>query len=122
MSRSTAAPRAAIAALGRTPEPDSALANLVRILEAAEPSEAAAIGRELAASGQLRSRLLNLLGASDALADHLALFPEHWRVLLDDDAGTPTERITSAVAEDADNLVNDLRVGLPPRGGRGRGA
>ena len=98
---------AAIAALGRTPDPDTALRNLARILEAATAEQAASIVEALRTSGALRSRLLNLLGASEALADHLALFPGHWQVLSDDDPLDPTTRITTAVAGDP---VADLRA------------
>jgi glutamate-ammonia-ligase adenylyltransferase len=98
---------AAIAALGRTPDPDAALHHLVRIVEAADPEEAAAIAGALRDSGGLRSRLLNLLGASEALADHLASFPTHWRVLLDDDPLDPATRIKSAIRTDP---VADLRA------------
>ena len=98
---------AAIAALGRTPDADAALRNLVQIVTAADEAEAVELTAALANSGLLRSRLLNLLGASEALSEHLARYPRHWRVLLDDDARTPTQRIADAV--DA-HVVNDLRV------------
>jgi glutamate-ammonia-ligase adenylyltransferase len=89
---------AAIAALGRTPDADAALHGLIRIVDAADPDEARAIAAALTASGDVRSRLLNLLGASDALAEHLAQFPDHWRVLLDGEAGTAAQRIADSVA------------------------
>ena len=97
----------AIAALGRAPDADAALRNLVRIVDAADPAQAQAIVEAMTSSSDLRSRLLNLLGASDALADHLAQFPHHWRVLLDDDPGTPAERISAAVLADP---IGDLRA------------
>ncbi|MDQ0760187.1 bifunctional [glutamine synthetase] adenylyltransferase/[glutamine synthetase]-adenylyl-L-tyrosine phosphorylase [Streptomyces canus] len=66
-------------ALGATADPDLALHGLVRLLEA-QP------GRELLdtviAAKPLRDRLLGVLGASAALAEHLARHPGDWHALV----------------------------------------
>ncbi|MDF3150164.1 bifunctional glutamine-synthetase adenylyltransferase/deadenyltransferase, partial [Streptomyces sp. T21Q-yed] len=70
-------------ALGATADPDLALHGLVRLLEA-QPGPAAQ--RELLdtviAAKPLRDRLLGVLGASAALADHLARHPSDWQALV----------------------------------------
>ncbi|MER7970010.1 bifunctional [glutamine synthetase] adenylyltransferase/[glutamine synthetase]-adenylyl-L-tyrosine phosphorylase [Streptomyces sp. NPDC096080] len=70
-------------ALGATADPDLALLGLVRLLEA-QPGSLAR--RELLdtviAAKPLRDRLLGVLGASAALADHLARHPRDWEVLV----------------------------------------
>lgn len=69
-------------ALGATADPDLALHGLVRLLEA-QPGPAAQ--RELVdtliAAKPLRDRLLGVLGASAALADHLAKHAGDWQEL-----------------------------------------
>ncbi|MCD9874308.1 bifunctional [glutamine synthetase] adenylyltransferase/[glutamine synthetase]-adenylyl-L-tyrosine phosphorylase [Streptomyces guryensis] len=70
-------------ALGATADPDLALLGLVRLLEA-QPGTTAR--RELLdtliAAKPLRDRLLGVLGASAALADHLARHPRDWEALV----------------------------------------
>ncbi|MEU6504782.1 bifunctional [glutamine synthetase] adenylyltransferase/[glutamine synthetase]-adenylyl-L-tyrosine phosphorylase [Streptomyces sp. NPDC046942] len=70
-------------ALGATADPDLALHGLVRLLEA-QPTPIA--HRELLdtliAAKPLRDRLLGVLGASAALADHLARHPADWHALV----------------------------------------
>ncbi|KUO23093.1 bifunctional [glutamine synthetase] adenylyltransferase/[glutamine synthetase]-adenylyl-L-tyrosine phosphorylase [Streptomyces dysideae] len=70
-------------ALGATADPDLALRGLVRLLEA-QPGPIAQ--RELLdtviAAKPLRDRLLGVLGASAALADHLARHPSDWQALV----------------------------------------
>ncbi|MFD0314530.1 bifunctional [glutamine synthetase] adenylyltransferase/[glutamine synthetase]-adenylyl-L-tyrosine phosphorylase [Streptomyces flavalbus] len=70
-------------ALGATADPDLALHGLVRLLEA-QPSPTAR--RELLdtviAAKPLRDRLLGVLGASAALADHLARHAADWQALV----------------------------------------
>ncbi|MET7684502.1 bifunctional [glutamine synthetase] adenylyltransferase/[glutamine synthetase]-adenylyl-L-tyrosine phosphorylase [Streptomyces sp. NPDC005423] len=70
-------------ALGATPDPDLALHGLVRLLEA-QPDQTAR--RELLdtliAAKPLRDRLLGVLGASAALADHLDRHPLDWQALV----------------------------------------
>jgi glutamate-ammonia-ligase adenylyltransferase len=79
-----------LAMLGRTADPDEALLCLVRLLESAEEQNA---GREelldtLVDDEGTAMRLLAVLGASRALADHLARHPEHWRELTDPALGS----------------------------------
>ncbi|KDN76760.1 bifunctional [glutamine synthetase] adenylyltransferase/[glutamine synthetase]-adenylyl-L-tyrosine phosphorylase [Streptomyces olindensis] len=70
-------------ALGATADPDLALLGLVRLLEA-QPHNGAR--RELLdtliAAKPLRDRLLGVLGASTALADHLTRHPDDWQALV----------------------------------------
>ncbi|MFD0414609.1 bifunctional [glutamine synthetase] adenylyltransferase/[glutamine synthetase]-adenylyl-L-tyrosine phosphorylase [Streptomyces sp. NPDC127108] len=70
-------------ALGATADPDLALLGLVRLTEA-QPDHTAR--RELLdtliSAKPLRDRLLGVLGASEALADHLARHPGDWRALV----------------------------------------
>ncbi|MGY0486903.1 bifunctional [glutamine synthetase] adenylyltransferase/[glutamine synthetase]-adenylyl-L-tyrosine phosphorylase [Streptomyces sp. WG-D5] len=70
-------------ALGATADPDLALLGLVRLVEAQEDET----GRRelldtLIAAKPLRDRLLGVLGASEALADHLARHAKDWRALV----------------------------------------
>ncbi|WAX80391.1 bifunctional [glutamine synthetase] adenylyltransferase/[glutamine synthetase]-adenylyl-L-tyrosine phosphorylase [Streptomyces sp. KMM 9044] len=70
-------------ALGATADPDLALLGLVRLLEA----QTGATGRQelldtLIAAKPLRDRLLGVLGASEALADHLARHADDWQALV----------------------------------------
>ncbi|SFE76042.1 bifunctional [glutamine synthetase] adenylyltransferase/[glutamine synthetase]-adenylyl-L-tyrosine phosphorylase [Streptomyces mirabilis] len=70
-------------ALGATADPDLALLGLVRLVEAQDGHTAE---RELLdtliAAKPLRDRLLGVLGASAALADHLARHPRDWHELV----------------------------------------
>ncbi|MEU5097238.1 bifunctional [glutamine synthetase] adenylyltransferase/[glutamine synthetase]-adenylyl-L-tyrosine phosphorylase [Streptomyces sp. NPDC020996] len=72
-------------ALGATADPDLALHGLVRLLEA-QPGPAPTARRELldtlTAAKPFRDRLLGVLGASAALADHLARHPRDWEALV----------------------------------------
>ncbi|MFE2280679.1 bifunctional [glutamine synthetase] adenylyltransferase/[glutamine synthetase]-adenylyl-L-tyrosine phosphorylase [Streptomyces sp. NPDC059454] len=70
-------------ALGATADPDLALRGLVRLLEA----QSGVTARQelldtLIAAKPLRDRLLGVLGASEALADHLARHPGDWQALV----------------------------------------
>ncbi|MBW1604717.1 bifunctional [glutamine synthetase] adenylyltransferase/[glutamine synthetase]-adenylyl-L-tyrosine phosphorylase [Streptomyces sp. JJ66] len=68
-------------ALGATADPDQALRGLLRLLEAQPDGEAPALLDTLLSAKPLRDRLLGVLGASQALADHLAGHPADWRCL-----------------------------------------
>jgi glutamate-ammonia-ligase adenylyltransferase len=68
-----------IAAIGRTADPDAALEALAELAAAPDGAELRA---QLQASGELRSRLLPLLGVSSALAEHLVLHPQTWPALV----------------------------------------
>jgi glutamate-ammonia-ligase adenylyltransferase len=68
-----------VALLGETADPDQALAGLVRLAERAEPG----LVQELGDDEGTAMRLLSVLGASQALTDHLCRHPEQWRELAD---------------------------------------
>ncbi|MEZ3182118.1 bifunctional [glutamine synthetase] adenylyltransferase/[glutamine synthetase]-adenylyl-L-tyrosine phosphorylase [Streptomyces pimonensis] len=70
-------------AFGATADPDLALRGLVRLLEAQDGATARQeLLDTLIAAKPLRDRLLGVLGASEALADHLARHPGDWRALV----------------------------------------
>ncbi|MET8960447.1 bifunctional [glutamine synthetase] adenylyltransferase/[glutamine synthetase]-adenylyl-L-tyrosine phosphorylase [Streptomyces sp. NPDC004074] len=70
-------------ALGATADPDLALQGLVRLLEAQPaPTARRELLDTLIAAKPLRDRLLGVLGASAALADHLARHPGDWHALV----------------------------------------
>ena len=112
-------------------DPDLALLSLVRLMEAlratepqrrdAEGGPAAEVVGLIAAlrhSGPERDRLLAVLGASTALADHLVAHPEHWRSVTEARPRTAAERIqtlVSAVREPGDDTAYDALRGLSPR-------
>ncbi|WP_053849693.1 bifunctional [glutamine synthetase] adenylyltransferase/[glutamine synthetase]-adenylyl-L-tyrosine phosphorylase [Streptomyces sp. NRRL B-24085] len=66
-------------ALGATADPDLALLGLVRLLEAQPDRE---LLDTLIAAKPFRDRLLGVLGASAALAEHLARHPGDWHALV----------------------------------------
>ncbi|MEW2458561.1 bifunctional [glutamine synthetase] adenylyltransferase/[glutamine synthetase]-adenylyl-L-tyrosine phosphorylase [Streptomyces albus] len=71
-------------ALGATADPDLALLGLLRLVEALEGQgeDAQPLLGTLLTAKPLRDRLLGVLGASDALADHLARHPRDWQALV----------------------------------------
>ncbi|MFF5566668.1 bifunctional [glutamine synthetase] adenylyltransferase/[glutamine synthetase]-adenylyl-L-tyrosine phosphorylase [Streptomyces sp. NPDC012623] len=69
-------------ALGGTADPDLALHGLARLAEAQPPEERRVLMDAVVTAKPLRDRLLGVLGASEALGDHLATHPEDWRVLI----------------------------------------
>ncbi|MEU6100845.1 bifunctional [glutamine synthetase] adenylyltransferase/[glutamine synthetase]-adenylyl-L-tyrosine phosphorylase [Streptomyces flaveolus] len=70
-------------ALGATADPDLALHGLVRLLEAQpDPTGRRELLDTLIAAKPLRDRLLGVLGASEALADHLARHAGDWQALV----------------------------------------
>ncbi|MGS2587577.1 bifunctional [glutamine synthetase] adenylyltransferase/[glutamine synthetase]-adenylyl-L-tyrosine phosphorylase [Streptomyces hebeiensis] len=69
-------------ALGATADPDLALRGLVRLVEAQKPDERAILLDTLVTAKPLRDRLLGVLGASEALGDHLARHPKDWHALV----------------------------------------
>ncbi|MFD4028980.1 bifunctional [glutamine synthetase] adenylyltransferase/[glutamine synthetase]-adenylyl-L-tyrosine phosphorylase [Streptomyces sp. NPDC058637] len=69
-------------ALGATSDPDLALRSLVRLVEAEEAEERQILLDTLVAAKPLRDRLLGVLGASEALGDHLARHPRDWQALV----------------------------------------
>ncbi|HEY7009361.1 MAG TPA: bifunctional [glutamine synthetase] adenylyltransferase/[glutamine synthetase]-adenylyl-L-tyrosine phosphorylase, partial [Jatrophihabitantaceae bacterium] len=92
-----------IAALGRTADPDAALAALAQLAAAESGDELRA---QLCGSGELRARLLPLLGVSSALGEHLIAHPGTWRALLGPaDVDGAAVRLAHAVGADAANPV-----------------
>lgn len=69
-------------ALGGTADPDLALLGLVRLAEAQTPEELPGLLDTLVSAKPLRDRLLGVLGASEALGDHLARHPRDWQALV----------------------------------------
>ncbi|OON71571.1 bifunctional [glutamine synthetase] adenylyltransferase/[glutamine synthetase]-adenylyl-L-tyrosine phosphorylase [Streptomyces tsukubensis] len=69
-------------ALGATADPDLALLGLVRLIEAQPDDERQTLINTLVTAKPLRDRLLGVLGASEALADHLARHPTDWQALV----------------------------------------
>lgn len=68
-------------ALGATADPDLALRSLVRLAEAHDDGERRRFLDTLVTAKPLRDRLLGVLGASEALGDHLARHPRDWQAL-----------------------------------------
>jgi len=66
-------------AFGATADPDLALSGLLRLAEAQQDPQP--LLGTLLTSKPLRDRLLGVLGASEALGDHLAGHPDDWREL-----------------------------------------
>ena len=75
-----------IAILGRSAEPTAALTALLRLADAVDDRDD--LLTALAADEGTAMRLLCVLGASAALADHVLAHPDHWRVLTDPTLGT----------------------------------
>ncbi len=70
--------------LSRAADPDLALRQLVRLTETERPDGSRpGLLRSLRMNAGLRSRLVAVLGASDALGDHLVANPGEWRTLAD---------------------------------------
>ncbi|MET7498291.1 bifunctional [glutamine synthetase] adenylyltransferase/[glutamine synthetase]-adenylyl-L-tyrosine phosphorylase [Streptomyces sp900116325] len=69
-------------ALGVTADPDLALKGLVRLVEAVDADERQVLLDTLITAKPLRDRLLGVLGASEALGDHLARHPGDWHALV----------------------------------------
>ena len=67
-------------------DPDSALLQLVRILESCDEREWRRLVSALQADDDLRRRLIDVIGMSEALGDFLARHPGEWQVLADADA------------------------------------
>ncbi|MFE5299887.1 bifunctional [glutamine synthetase] adenylyltransferase/[glutamine synthetase]-adenylyl-L-tyrosine phosphorylase [Streptomyces sp. NPDC056632] len=69
-------------ALGATADPDLALRGLVRLVEAQPVADRPTLTTTLLSAKPFRDRLLGVLGASEALADHLARHPRDWQTLV----------------------------------------
>ncbi|WP_457205603.1 bifunctional [glutamine synthetase] adenylyltransferase/[glutamine synthetase]-adenylyl-L-tyrosine phosphorylase [Nocardioides sp. P5_C9_2] len=87
--------------LAASADPDAALAGLLRLADevgAHEAEDREAMLAEVADDEGTAMRLCSVLGASAALATHLARHPEHWRELTDPTLGT-TRAAAYAVRE-----------------------
>lgn len=96
-------------ALGATADPDLALRGVVRLVEAEEADERQILLDTLVTAKPLRDRLLGVLGASEALGDHLARHPRDWQALVTYEAtdlhpGVPEFEHELAGADDPDSL------------------
>ncbi|MEU9203091.1 bifunctional [glutamine synthetase] adenylyltransferase/[glutamine synthetase]-adenylyl-L-tyrosine phosphorylase [Streptomyces sp. NPDC048332] len=96
-------------ALGATADPDLALSGVVRLVEAEEADERQILLDTLVTAKPLRDRLLGVLGASEALGDHLARHPRDWQALVTYEAadlhpGVPEFERELAGAVDPDSL------------------
>lgn len=69
-------------ALGATADPDLALRGIARLVEAQDGEERRALLDTLVTAKPLRDRLLGVLGASEALGDHLVRHPRDWHALV----------------------------------------
>ncbi|HEY6745226.1 MAG TPA: bifunctional [glutamine synthetase] adenylyltransferase/[glutamine synthetase]-adenylyl-L-tyrosine phosphorylase [Mycobacteriales bacterium] len=107
---------AVVSALGRTADPDLALLALSRFADTE-------LLTALRTDPVLRRRLLAVLGASTALGDHLAAYPEDWRLLTGapalpdllaavgaDPADPPTGTAGTPARGATDEVITDLRV------------
>ncbi len=104
-----------VALLAGTADPDEALAALVRLVEAADDADD--LLRELAEDEGTAMRLLSVLGASAALADHLVHHPAHWHELTDPLLGC-TRPAAWAVREDLLRAVGADPTDPAPAAGR----
>ncbi|GGY53746.1 bifunctional [glutamine synthetase] adenylyltransferase/[glutamine synthetase]-adenylyl-L-tyrosine phosphorylase [Streptomyces omiyaensis] len=98
-------------ALGATADPDLALRGLVRLVEAQPETERQTLTTTLLSAKPFRDRLLGVLGASEALADHLARHPKDWEALVTYEAADLHPGVTEferGLAEAADPVA--LRV------------
>ncbi len=75
-----------VALLGRTADPDLALDGLLRLTDAA--TDRVELLRAIVDDEGTAMRLLRVLGASQALTDHLVRHPDHWRELRDPTLGS----------------------------------
>ncbi|WAP60369.1 bifunctional [glutamine synthetase] adenylyltransferase/[glutamine synthetase]-adenylyl-L-tyrosine phosphorylase [Streptomyces sp. S465] len=110
--------------LGATADPDLALRGLVRLVEALadvpgdrDETERAdsrqALLDTLVTAKPLRDRLLGVLGASEALGDHLARHPRHWRALMTYEAADPRPTTSDFEKALADGVRDEPGAGLP---------
>ncbi len=99
-----------LAVLARTADPDLALRGLVRLVEAADDGDE--LMSAVADDEGTAMRLLAVLGASTALADHLVRHPEQWKELADPTLGSTRAaafavraELLRAVGADPDDAV-----------------
>ncbi|MEU8552181.1 bifunctional [glutamine synthetase] adenylyltransferase/[glutamine synthetase]-adenylyl-L-tyrosine phosphorylase [Streptomyces roseoverticillatus] len=104
-------------ALGATADPDLALHGLVRLAEAldARPDgDRQALLDTLVTAKPLRDRLLGVLGASEALGDHLARHPGDWHSLVTYEAADLNPGVPEFEKALADGARARREAGLGP--------
>jgi glutamate-ammonia-ligase adenylyltransferase len=98
---------AIVAALGRTAVPDRAVQALADVAGALGAD--GELRRSLSDSASLRARLLNVLGASVGLGEHLVQHPNDWPVLTGspeiDDARIANDLVAAVGADNADPVT-----------------
>jgi glutamate-ammonia-ligase adenylyltransferase len=107
-----------VAFLGRTADPDLALSGLLRLADAVEDRDG--LLRALVEDEGTAMRLLSVLGASQALGDHLVRHPQHWHDLTDPTMGSTRPaayavRASLLSAVGADPLADLPVAALPER-------
>jgi glutamate-ammonia-ligase adenylyltransferase len=75
-----------LALLARTADPDEAIAGLCRLTEVVD--DPTTLLQELVDDEGTAMRLLSVLGASEALSDHLVRHPDQWHELTDPELGS----------------------------------
>ncbi len=93
-------------ALGRSADPDRAVAALASVATALGPR--GTLREALAASAPLRARLFGVLGSSIALAEHLAMHPQDWEVLTgppEIDPSVAAAALANSVGADAEDPI-----------------
>jgi glutamate-ammonia-ligase adenylyltransferase len=117
-----------LADIGTSADPDQALLLLVQILEACDEREWRRLSSALAADADLRRRLIDVVGMSEALGEFLARHRDAWTVLADAEslaeappARAVRDRLLRAVgarpdlsepvaASDDIDVLNELRI------------
>ncbi|MBT2382079.1 bifunctional [glutamine synthetase] adenylyltransferase/[glutamine synthetase]-adenylyl-L-tyrosine phosphorylase [Streptomyces sp. ISL-11] len=101
-------------ALGATADPDLALHGLVRLVEALHSADRQTLLDTLVAAKPLRDRLLGVLGASEALGDHLARHPGDWHALISYEAADLNPGTAEFERALADGVRGERGAHLPP--------
>lgn len=96
-----------IAGLSRVGDPDEALLGLVRLREALPPDQQTELTSLLLDGDGERERVLQVLGASTALTDHLARHPEQWVDIRTAELAD-VETLTRVLQEDIDGRPDDV--------------
>ncbi|GAA0461978.1 bifunctional [glutamine synthetase] adenylyltransferase/[glutamine synthetase]-adenylyl-L-tyrosine phosphorylase [Streptomyces sp. NPDC046215] len=101
-------------ALGATADPDLALLGLVRLTERLDGAERRTFLDTLVTAKPLRDRLLGVLGASEALGDHLARHPGDWHALVTYEAADLHPSTPEFEKALADGVRGERGAGLAP--------
>ncbi len=97
-----------LADIGAAADPDTALLLLVRILEAADDAQWHRLVSAMQADAEMRRRLIDVIGMSEALGEFLVRHPGEWEVLVDAEALA----VAPSVRHMRDGLL--LAVGAQP--------